>query len=99
MSINFKALVRPSMTAWEVLELEYALNGDYDRDGDNSVEAQASEADDSAICGIINRHEFYTSAEVDNSRYDCGFWGDSPLVRSHCGSKAKRTMIRKRGRV
>jgi hypothetical protein len=100
MSTSYLAIVRPTMTAWEVMELEYSINGDYDRGIDNSVEAQAADADDTAICGIVNRHEFYTSHEVDNARYDCGFWGSRKhSYRTHCGSKAKQTMLRKRGRV
>jgi hypothetical protein len=95
-----KAIARVGMSAWEVMELEYTLQGDYDRGIDLSVEAQAADADDEAICGIVNRHEFYTSHEVDNARYDAGFWGSRKhSYRTHCSAKAKQTMIRKRGRV
>lgn len=55
--------------------------------------------DDDALTGYINRHERLTGKEVDNTRFDAGFWGDGPIVRTHNESKAKRTMLRKRGRV
>lgn len=55
--------------------------------------------DDDALTGYINRHERLSSKEVDGTRFDAGFWGDGPITRTHCGAKAKRTMIRKRGRV
>lgn len=51
--------------------------------------------------GIVNRANFYSVEIVDNSRYDGGFWGATNKggIRTHCDSKSKSTMRRKRGYV
>lgn len=98
MSASVLATVRPGASAWDVLEAEYDLLH-AEVVVVLSAEEQAEAEDDDSICGIVNRHEFYKAHEADNARFDCGFWGDHPVRRSHCGAKAKRTMIRKRGRV
>lgn len=46
MSINHLSLVRPGASAWEVLQLEYTLNGDYDRGLVSAVSQAVDKEDD-----------------------------------------------------
>lgn len=87
-SFNHLATVRPGTSAWDVMLAEYEIRFNAEVNSP-SVKEQVEEADAAAVVGRVNRHEFYTSNEADNARYDCGFWGGHPMVRTKCQAKKK----------
>lgn len=103
MSINHLAFVRPGTSAWEVMELEYILNGDYDRGIDLSAVAQAADKEDdydTVRKGKLNRQTSFATKLSNEQVEMLEDWHDltSLAEAGYCDAPSFLKLVDEKGR-